>query len=310
VAALWAEVVDRLAECERVELIVADDASEDAARERLGRLCRRDGPVRLHRWPAAEPWCRDSGPLFLARSRSDGANELAVVSWRFNAWGRRLNGFELDDALPRRIAKQLGLPLFEPPLVLEPGAIDSNGAGTLLAAEASLLNPNRNPGVSRAEFEQALRAYLSVRHVVWLAGSIAGDDTDGHVDNMARFIAPDTILAAYERDNGDANYAVLAENIERLEHAKDQSGRPLQVVRMTMPEPVLAEDGDRLPASYLNFYIVNGAVLMPAFGSDCDRAAAELLRSMFPDRRIVPIPCRTALWGGGALHCMTQPQPA
>jgi agmatine deiminase len=232
-----------------------------------------------------------------------------VEDWRFNSWGGKYPPWDLDDAVPARIAEALGLPLRRLDLVLEGGSIDVNGLGTLLTTESCLLNPNRNPALSRREIERALAKHLGAENVLWLREGIAGDDTDGHVDDLARFVAPSTVVAAIEHDRADPNYEPLRANLEALERMRDQDGRPLEIVPLPMPRP-LYFGGHRLPASYANFYIGNAAVLVPVFGDPMDDVACATLARLFPDRRIVPIPCADLVWGLGAVHCVTQQQPA
>jgi agmatine deiminase len=260
--------------------------------------------VHLHRIPTNEPWCRDHGPVFVVR---DG--EVAVVDWGYNAWGGKYPPYDRDDAVPRQVAALLGLRAFHPGIVMEGGSLDVNGRGTLLTTESCLLNPNRNPTLDRAAIEQRLGDYLGVRHVIWLGDGIAGDDTDGHVDDITRFVAPDTIVTAVEEDPADENHRPLQENLARLRAARDQDGRPFTILELPMPRPVERE-GQRLPASYANFYIGNAVVLVPTFGDPNDARATALLGRCFPSRRIVGVDCRDFVWGLGAFHCATQQQPA
>jgi agmatine deiminase len=211
--------------------------------------------------------------------------------------------------IPTRIAEELGLPAFHPGIVMEGGSIDVNGQGTLLTTEACLLNPNRNPELSRAEIEQYLSDYLGVSHILWLGQGIVGDDTDGHVDDLARFVDPSTVVTVVEEDPADENYEPLQSNLERLERMTDQDGRPLRVVTLPMPHP-LWHDGQRLPASYANFYIANGLVLLPTYDPARDEEAQAILESFFPGREVVGINCTDLVWGLGAVHCVTQQWPS
>ena len=211
--------------------------------------------------------------------------------------------------IPQKIAAHFTLPLFEPGIVLEGGSIDVNGHGTLLTTEACLLNPNRNPALSRAEIEEYLRAYLGVQKILWLGDGIVGDDTDGHIDDLARFVDPTTVVCVVEEDPADVNYKLLQENLKRLQFMTDQDGRPLHVVPLPMPSPV-EYDGNRLPASYANFYIANGIVLVPTYKCPNDQRALTILQELFPTRHVVGIDCTDLVWGLGAFHCVTQQQPA
>src|SRR5208282_810708 len=209
--------------------------------------------------PTNEPWCRDHGPMFIER---DGG--MAIVDWGYNAWGGKYPPFDLDDAVPQHVAKLLNLPLFSPGIVMEGGSVDVNGAGTLLTTEACLLNPNRNPNLNQKQIGQYLQDYFSVTNILWLGDGIDGDDTDGHVDDLTRFVTPNTVVTVIELDPQDANYWPLQENLKRLRTMRDQDGQPLRIVELPMPG-VIEHDGQRLPASYANFYIANGVVLLPTY---------------------------------------------
>jgi agmatine deiminase len=261
--------------------------------------------VEFHHNPTNEPWCRDHGPIFVKRR---GASSLAVNDFGYNAWGGKYPPFDADDVVPTRIARHLGLPLFEPPFILEGGSIDPNGAGTLLTTESCLLHPNRNPSMTRERIEEGLRDYLGVEQILWLGDGIEGDDTDGHVDDITRFVSRDMVVTVVEPHHRDPNHVPLAENLERLREMRLSDGTPLNVLEMPMP-PRIDREGMRLPASHANFYIANESVLMPAFGGDSDAVAVDLLAGLFPSRMIRPIDCRELIWGLGAFHCLTQQQP-
>ena len=256
--------------------------------------------------PTNEPWCRDHGPIFVKRMEPPC---LAVNDFGYNAWGGKYPPFEKDDVIPTRIARRLGFPLFEPGFILEGGSVDPNGDGTLITTESCLLNPNRNPSMSREQIEAGLRNYLGVEQILWLGDGIEGDDTDGHVDDITRFVSRDTVVTVVESDPADSNHIPLKKNLERLQGMKLQDGTPLRVIEMPMP-PRIDREGLRLPASHANFYITNGSVLMPSFGGDSDVQAVEILAGLFPSRMIRPIDCTELIWGLGAFHCLTQQQPA
>jgi len=308
IPAIYVEMVRALCRQEQVNLCVNN--AEMAARVRqLLTQARVDlSRVTLYDIPTNDTWARDHGPIFVTR-RHDGRVELAVTDWIFNSWGEKYGPWDLDDVVPQRIAARFGLPLFEPGIVLEGGSIDVNGCGTLLTTEACLLNPNRNPSLTRAGIEAYLRAYLGVSTILWLGDGIEGDDTDGHVDDLARFVTPTTVVCVVEDDPTDTNYAVLRDNLSRLRKMADQDGRPLQVVPLPVPDPV-EHDGNRLPASYANFYIANGVVLVPTYACANDQRALTIVQELFPTRQIVGIPCADLVWGLGAIHCVTQQQPA
>ena len=263
--------------------------------------------VAFYDHPTNDAWCRDHGPIFV---RSDRSGEVAVTDWAYNAWGGKYPPFDLDNRIARRVAAALGMRRFKRAMVLEGGSIDVNGRGLLLTTEACLLNPNRNPSLSRRQIEEALGAMLGVHTVLWLGDGIAGDDTDGHVDDMTRFFSETGIVTAVERSRRDPNHRPLAENLERMRALRTPQGRPFTVVELPMPA-ACSYRGHRLPASYANFLVINGAVLMPAFRQPRrDREAQEVLASCFPGREIIAIDCLELVWGLGTLHCISQQQPA
>jgi agmatine deiminase len=232
---------------------------------------------------------------------------LAVVDWDYNAWGGKYPPCDLDEVVPTRVAESLQIPVFYPRMILEGGSIDVNGAGALLTSESCLLNPNRNPMLDRGEIEQRLRDYLGVKEILWLGDGIEGDDTDGHVDDLARFVYERTIVTVVEENRDDTNYEPLRENLARL-RAMKWDGASFEVITLPMPARIVRE-GLRLPASYANFYIANGLVLAPTFGDRADRVALNTLARLFPDREVIGIPCRDLVLGLGTLHCMTMQQP-
>ncbi len=271
-------------------------------------LALRAGRVTLHENPTNDAWCRDHGPCFVQR-RMDGRREEAIVDWDYNAWGGKYPPFDRDDVIPTRIGEHFGIPVFHPGLVMEGGSIDVNGEGTLLTTESCLLNPNRNPGRSRQEIEQALKDYLGVTNVLWLGDGIEGDDTDGHVDDLSRFTDPHTVVTVVEEDPQDKNHEPLKENLERLRTMRDQDGQPFRVVTLPMPKSMWVED-QRLPASYANFYIANKVVLMPLYDPARDDQARATLEELFPTRRVIGINSVDLVWGLGSFHCVTQQWPA
>jgi agmatine deiminase len=295
-------MVEALLASEPVCINVCNGAHEAEARKVL------DGvpPERLtfYRIPTNEPWCRDHGPIFLTRNEDP---RFAIVDWGHNAWGGKYPPYDLDDVVPTRVAEMLKLPVYYPGMILEGGSIDANGAGALLTSEGCLLNPNRNPTLSREQIEERLRDYLGVTDILWLGEGIEGDDTDGHVDDLARFVNERTIVTVIEENRDDPNYEPLGENLARL-RAMKWKGTPFEVVTLPMPVRIDREDL-RLPASYANFYIANESVLLPTFNDPNDAIAEATLAKLFPNRRIVPIDCTELIWGLGAFHCLTQQQP-
>ena len=312
---VYGEVVRHLIPGERVRILVKSEPHEKSARKILQRVGVDAARVEFLRVPTDRSWTRDFCPLFVR----DRDGEVAITNWKFNGWAKYPN-HKLDDAVPDLLARKLKRRQWKPVtlvknksrrLVLEGGSIDVNGRGTLLTTEECLLSPvqARNPGVSKEGLEQALGAYLGIKKVLWLGEGIVGDDTHGHVDDLARFVDARTVVVCVEDDPLDDNFYRLRENARRLEHMTDQDGNPLRVLPLRMPAPVTL-DGQRLPASYANFYIGNAAVLVPTFNDPNDRRAIALLTDVFPGKRVVGIHALDLVWGLGTLHCMTQQEPA
>jgi agmatine deiminase len=292
----FGEIVRALAPHEAVHINVCDGEMETEARRTIGPI----GNVRFHQFPTNEPWCRDYGPTFVKR-----AGEVAVVDWIHNAWGGKYPRFADDDAVPQHVARSLGLPLFSPGIVMEGGSLDVNGEGLLLTTEACLLNQNRNPHLTKAQIEEYLKDFLGVERVLWLGRGIAGDDTDGHVDDLTRFVGANTVVTAVEEDPSDDNYEALHDNLKRLRAMKEIR----RIVELPMPDAVEYR-GKRLPACYANFYIANNVVLLPVFRQKRnDERAQQILQELFPARRVVPIDCSAVIFGRGSIHCLTQQQP-
>ena len=264
--------------------------------------------VHCHHIKTNESWARDHGPAFVLRTRR-GKTEAAIVDWGFNAWGGKYPPYDADDAVPTRIAEKLKLPVFYPGIVMEGGAVDFNGDGTVLTTTSCLLNKNRNPKLSKTDVECFLRDFYGQQHIVWLGDGIAGDDTDGHIDDLARFVDARTIAIGIETNKRDPNYPILQRARRTLDRARDQDGRPFTIVELPMPKTV-EYDGQRLPATYLNFYFVNGALLVPTFGQPSrDRQAMAVLQRHLPKREVIGVDCRALIWGLGAIHCFTQQIP-
>ena len=314
-------MVEGLIESEQVCINVCNGAHEAEARSVLTGLPMEG--ITFYRVPTNEPWCRDHGPIFLTRDerlnrlgpeprhavRLEGEPApLAVVDWDYNAWGNKYPPFDLDEVVPTRVAKILKLPVFYPHMILEGGSIDVNGSGALLTSESCLLNKNRNPDLSREQIEQRLRDYLGVCDILWLGDGIAGDDTDGHIDDLTRFVSERAVATVVEENRADENYEPLQENLKRLREIKIGDHK-LDILTLPMPKKMVRE-GLRLPASYANFYIANTCVLVPTFADPNDEAALSVLRECFPDRRVMGIDCRELIWGLGTFHCLTQQQPA
>jgi agmatine deiminase len=329
---VYAEIIRNLARHERVELIVNDAASEKRARKILKQANALHENIRFHRWRTNRVWTRDSGCTFIecgagapARVRKGKSDQseinsahqegstLAAIKWRFNAWAKYPN-HQHDEKIGTLMAAAAGAHEFRPSagkrVVLEGGSIDVNGAGTLLTTEECLLSKvqQRNPGMTRAHYERVFADYLGIKKVIWLGSGITGDDTHGHVDDITRFVGPDTVVTAVETNPDDPNYEPLRENVRRLRAATTQDGTALAIIELPMPAPLFFE-GRRLPASYGNFYVANSLVLVPVFNDPNDRIALDALADVFPDREIVGIYSGDLIWGFGAMHCMTQQQP-
>jgi len=324
---VFTEIIRNLARHERVELMVQNAAAEKQARKILERADALSSQVRFHRWSTNRIWLRDSGCIFVRQARPgfarpDSRERLSLhkrsptaVNFRFNAWAKYSNWRD-DDKLGANMARVARAKEVQPTIgrrliVLEGGSIDVNGRGTILTTEECLLSKaqERNPGLGRADYEKLFAEYLGAPHTVWLGRGIVGDDTHGHVDDLARFVSPNTVLAVVEPNRKDANHAPLRDNLKRLRAARDQNGKSLDLVEVPMPRPIIFE-GRRLPASYANFYIANSVVLAPVFNDPNDRIALNTLAELFPSREVVPIYSGDFIWGLGAMHCMTQQQPA
>jgi agmatine deiminase len=303
VESVMAQAVKALASGEAVYINVLGDEHERHVRSMLDDAGV-GGEVRFFHIPTNDAWIRDHGAIFV---RNDDGRRLATC-WGFNSWGEKYPPFDLDDRVPEQMASALGVQVFDGGIILEGGSIEVSSDGVLLTTEACLLNPNRNPALTKSEVEDRLRLILGVSDIVWLGDGIVGDDTDGHVDDVTRFVDDRTIITAVEPDESDENHEPLAENLERLRGLRRPDGHPYRIVELPMPS-ALTIRGDRMPASYANFYIGNSVVLMPAFDDEMDRAAEAILEECFPSRKIVSLDCRRLIWGLGAFHCLTQQVP-
>jgi agmatine deiminase len=305
---IFLQMIAALTPHELVNLLVDDEPTQQDIRNRL---TFESTNIRFHKIPAVDSWIRDYGPNFLI----DGKGKLAFNDWNFNAWGNKYEELKKDDRIPQLLYPSLEAQRFEPDIVMEGGAFDVNGCGCVLTTEQCLLNNNRNPHLNKDEIEQYLKDYLGVTKVLWLGEGIVGDDTDGHVDDIARFVASNSIVCTVEEDPADANYELLQDNLKRLRSMTDIHGRPFEIITLPMPGIVGGNSThtrnlDRLPASYANFYIANNVVLAPIFGHTNDGRAVETLQRSFPARRVVPINCEPLVWGMGTIHCVSQQQPA
>ncbi|HEX7719067.1 MAG TPA: agmatine deiminase family protein [Woeseiaceae bacterium] len=292
---------------ETVRINVLDERHEKHVQSLLDGKVRAENIV-FHRFPTNDAWCRDHGAIFVTRPGDTPAERALALNFRFNAWGNKYPPFDLDDAIPPQMAEALDVACFSVDMVLEGGSIDVNGSGALLTTEQCLLHPNRNPQLDKSAIERNLRDTLGVRQILWLGEGIVGDDTDGHIDDLTRFVAADTVVTVIELDRGDENHRPLEENRERLAGLRLEDGRPLRIIELAMPRPVEYK-GDRLPASYANFYIGNRVVLMPAFNDPADEPNRKLLAKCFPGREVIAIDCTDLVLGLGTFHCLTQQVP-
>ncbi len=299
--------VAAIATGEFVRINVLDERHQNHVQSLLDGKVRAENIV-FHRFPTNDAWCRDHGAIFVTRPGDTPAERALALNFRFNAWGNKYPPFDLDDAIPPQMAEALDLACYSVDMVLEGGSIDVNGSGALLTTEQCLLHPNRNPQLDKSAIERNLRDTLGVRQIFWLGEGIVGDDTDGHIDDLTRFVAADTVVTVIEADRGDENYQPLAENRERLAGLRLEDGRPLRIIELAMPRPVEYK-GDRLPASYANFYIGNRVVLMPSFDDPADEPNRLLLATCFPGREVVAIDCTDLVLGLGTFHCLTQQVP-
>ena len=305
---VFAQIARHISESQLVRINVPDQEMADNAERLIGDAGGKVENLRFHFNETNDCWVRDHGPIYLVRD-VDGKRERALTNWIYNSWGGKYPPFDLDNRIPERIEKEFNEPIFNFPIVLEGGSIDVNGCGTLLTTTSCLLHKNRNPELNQAAIEQTLRNGLGVENILWLGDGIVGDDTDGHIDDITRFVAPGKIVTAIEDSASDPNYLPLKANHERLEKMTDQHGQNFDIVSLPMPKPVFFEE-HRLPASYANFLICNEKVLVPTYRCEKDDVALSILQDCFPDRQIVGIDCTDLAWGLGAIHCVTQQQPA
>ncbi len=304
----FAAFVNTLARFEPVHLVVNDEESERDAKSRLS------GPIQFHRIPHNDSWLRDSGAIFVTRpgplpphaaqAVAEAPAWVAGVNWEFNGWGNKYPA-ELDNQMPRHMARILGARLFEAGIVMEGGSLEVNGQGVGLTTRQCLLSPERNPGLDEEALEGYLLEYLGIEHLIWLGNGLEGDHTDGHIDTLTRFTAPRTIVTSVASDPDDPNHRSLQENLEIL-----QSLGGFQIVELPLPKnPLWLDDQTRLPLTYANFYIANGAVLVPIYGDPHDEQALQILRPLFPEREVIGLKSRYLITGGGSFHCVTQQQP-
>lgn len=299
--------VKYLAESELVRINVADAAMQSFAEKHLAAAGVNMARVQFFLHPTNDAWCRDHGPAFLLNNKEP--QKKAIVDWGYNAWGNKYPPYDLDDVIPTLIGKALDLPVYHPGIVMEGGSVEFNGKGTLLTSTACLLNPNRNPHLNQQQIEQYLYDYYGVEQVLWVDEGIIGDDTDGHIDDTVRFVNEDTVVTVVEDNKADENYDLLRHNLKQLQQMRLLNGRQLNIIELPMPDAVVYED-QRLPASYANFYISNGHVIVPTYRCSKDDRALDILTQCFPARKVVGIDSTDIIWGLGSFHCLSQQEPA
>ncbi|WP_373399513.1 agmatine deiminase family protein [Algoriphagus halophilus] len=303
----YCEFIKIVAKGEIVNINVADEAMKAFAVAQLEQAGADLNKIKFHFFPTNDAWCRDHGPAFLVNPNAE--EKKALVKWNYNAWGNKYPPHDLDNQIPYRIAEYLGIPCFTPGIVMEGGSVEFNGKGTLLTSRACLLNENRNPHLIQSQIEKYLCDYYGVNHILWVGDGIVGDDTDGHIDDITRFVNTDTVVTVVEENKLDENHLLLEENLQELKQMRLEDGKQLNIVELPMPEAKYNED-QRLPASYANFYIANEAVVVPTFRDKNDQKALDILSDCFQDRKVVGVDSLDIIWGLGSFHCLSQQEPA
>lgn len=302
----YAEFIKLLAEGEDVNINVANEAMKQKALRHLADAGADLKRVNFFMHPTNDAWCRDHGPAFLINPKE---KKKMIVDWGYNAWGGKYPPFDLDDVIPTLIAKHYGIPVANPGIVMEGGSVEFNGKGTVITTRACLLNQNRNPHLNQGQIEKFLIDYYGVDNILWLGDGIIGDDTDGHIDDLTRFVNEDTVVTIIEDDKNDENYEILKDNLKELNKLRLESGKQMNIIEIPMPEPVIYED-QRLPASYANFYISNKYVIVPTFRCKRDNKVVDILQQNFRTRKVVGIDSTDIIWGLGSFHCLSQQEPA
>lgn len=304
---IYAQFVKLVAEGEIVNINVADETMKAKAVKHLHDAGANLSQIRFHFHPTNDAWCRDHGPAFLINPKAE--IKKVIVDWGYNAWGGKYPPFDLDDVIPTLVGKKLNIPVYHPGIVMEGGSVDFNGKGTVLTTTACLLNENRNPHLNQSQIEQFLRDYYGVSNILWLGDGIVGDDTDGHIDDITRFVNENTVVTVVEHNKSDENYSPLQENLKHLGKMKLENGKPINIIELPMPSAVVYQD-QRLPASYANFYISNKYIVTPTYRDKNDDKALDILAKAFPERKVVGLDCTDVIWGLGAFHCLSQQEPS
>lgn len=303
---VYAKFIKLVAEGEKVNINVVDERMKQFAIDHLQKVNADLSNIHFYFHPTNDAWCRDHGPAFLINPKE---KKKTIIDWGYNAWGGKYPPFDLDDVIPTKIGEKLGLPVYNPGIVMEGGSVEFNGLGDLLTTTACLLNKNRNPHLSQDQIEEYLRNYYGVNNILWLGDGIVGDDTDGHIDDLTRFVNEDTVVTVVEHNKADENYHPLKENLEQLGKLRLGNGKQMNIIELPMPSAVIWED-QRLPASYANFYISNKYVVTPTFRDKNDDKALAILQSCFPDRKVIGLDSTDIIWGLGSFHCLSQQEPA
>ena len=296
--------IKELARNEKVNINILDNKMLQWVDSELKSIGANMSNIDFHMFKTNDAWCRDHGPAFLINPKE---GKKAIIDWNYNAWGDKYP-YDLDNKIPSLIAKTLNLPTFEPGIIMEGGSVDFNGKGTLITTTACLLNENRNPKLNQSQIEEKLVNFYGVDNIIWLGEGVEGDDTDGHVDDITRFVNEDTVITVVEADKNDNNYKPLQDNLKTLSVSRLENGKQMNIVELLMPEPFYFED-QRLPASYANFYIANDSVIVPVFNSKHDNKAIYILEECFKNRKVIGIDSREIIWGLGSFHCLSQQEP-
>jgi agmatine deiminase len=301
----YCEFIKALTEGELVRINVGSETMKAFAIQQLMLAGVDLNKIEFFDFPTNDAWCRDHGPAFLINPET---KQKVIVDWGYNAWGNKYPPYDLDDVIPTKTARHFGLPVYHPGIVMEGGSVDFNGKGTVLTTTACLLNKNRNPQLNQQQIEAYLQKYYGVEQVLWLGDGIVGDDTDGHIDDITRFVNEDTVVTVVEENKSDDNYHILQENMQTLKTMRLLNGKQLNIIELPMPDPVYY-DGQRLPASYANFYIANASVIVPTYRCANDNRALNILESCFPGRKVIGIDSTDIIWGLGSFHCLSQQEP-
>ncbi len=304
---VYAQFIKLLAEGEKVNINVADEVMKQNVLRHLREVSADLNSINFFMHPTNDAWCRDHGPAFLINPKAE--QKKIVVDWGYNAWGGKYPPFDLDDNIPTLIGQYYNIPVFYPGIVMEGGSVDFNGKGTVLTTSSCLLNPNRNPHLNQSQIEQYLYNYYGIEKILWLGDGIIGDDTDGHIDDLTRFVNETTVVTVIEENKNDENYSVLQENLKTLKSLRLESGKSIDIIELPMPSAVVYEEM-RLPASYANFYIGNKYVIVPTFRDKNDDRAIQILQSCFSDRKVIGLDSWDIIWGLGSFHCLSQQEPS